>query len=218
MKIRTRLFDPLHIVRVTQKTQASVTADRIGDTEYSHIRFDLGGGARQLRTGDIARVTFDCSTMYDQGYVLRQEYLKNYDPDTHIVSFYVMIPAWGNEAVRRNGDSVLIAYAVLFENASKAVRKAARGGEPKYRGESKSGGESKLGCANGVLHVTEKLPAPETKTVNHAAGDFGQSQAITHQLQLVSTPTEDDIIKFMRSVTELGKELTYEDAKNSGKI
>lgn len=108
--------------------------DRIGDSQHEFIRIDLQDDIHYLRTGDIAKVIFDCTTMYGQGFVLRDEYLKNYDPVTHNVSFYVRIPERGDEMVRRNGESVLINKDALFERGSS-------GGSGEI-GETEIGGEA----------------------------------------------------------------------------
>lgn len=97
--------------------------DRIGDSQHNYIRIDLDDNNFNLKTGDIAKVKFNCSTMFKDNYVLRDEYKnKNYDRDTHEVFFYVIIPEKGdkslyreNDKVFRDNDKVFISKKLLFK-------------------------------------------------------------------------------------------------------
>lgn len=89
--------------------------DRIGDSQHNYIRIDLHDNNFNLKTGDIAKVQFNCSTMFKDHYVLRDEYKKkNYDRDTQEVFFYVIIPEKGYKSLFRKNDKVFISKKLLF--------------------------------------------------------------------------------------------------------
>lgn len=137
--------------------------DRIGDSQHNYIRIDLHDNKFNLKTGDIAKVKFNCSTMIKDHYVLRDEYKKkNYDRDTQEVFFYVIIPEKGDndKSLFRDNDKVFISKKLLFKRSvtgqtdvqtgTKKSKKRKKSKKSKKRNEINTGESTESKSNDGV--------------------------------------------------------------------